>query len=307
MKNRLIIIFTFTLISFVSNAQRKIFNGKIKMSISITSKTPGISGEDWMHFCLFDDTMYFDYSGINTKYWSSEQTVYALNNKKISFAKFKGIDTLFDKSNDTPRTYLDKGVNNIDQVDSLIYGYKCLRSTIISDNNKIERVYLDTSIFENGELISMNFIKETPFYIITEKAINVVEQNIDSKEFNLPDLPKRDLNYSSVYEIPSFEGNIKGWNNYLNKNLRANLGSRYIKLPKGEAFARESVFIIMAIDKHGSVIKSAALNEKHVHPKLAKEALRVLNESPLWMPAKFDGREIPFLLAQRVTFQVNAE
>jgi len=279
------------------------------MSVSITSKTPGISGEDWMHYCFFGDTINLNYSGFNFINTSSENTIYVLNsnNKKVIYNKVKGIDTLFDKTNDTTKSYDEKDEKFTTNIDSLVNGYKCLKSVIVSDNKKEERVYLDTTVYENGKLITLNYTEENPFYILSEKVISISEEDIDKKIFELPNLPIRKWNPNSVCVYPNFEGSVKEWTNYLSENLRGNLGRRYIKIPEGDTTAKETVNVYFAIDKHGSIAKTVALNAKYIHPKLVKEALRVLNESPLWFPGTFNGKEIPFIFKQNIIFQVKVE
>jgi len=92
--------------------------------------------------------------------------------------------------------------------------------------------------------------------------------------------------YVVVQRAASFPGGLLRWQKYLQTNLNADLGARYLKVPKGQKEVQQSVMVNFLIDEHGIVSEAFAENAKDVHPKLAAEAIRVLQSSPRWIPAQ---------------------
>jgi hypothetical protein len=90
-----------------------------------------------------------------------------------------------------------------------------------------------------------------------------------------------------VVQIESeFPGGQAGWAKYLQANLNADLGSKTIKVPKGQTSAKVSVLVSFIVDEEGNISDISVDNAKDVPAKLAKEAMRVIKEGPRWIPAK---------------------
>ncbi|TMI78108.1 MAG: TonB family protein, partial [Bacteroidetes bacterium] len=98
-----------------------------------------------------------------------------------------------------------------------------------------------------------------------------------------------------------------GWTKYLQMNLNGQLASKYLRIPKGEQSVSQQVMVKFLINEYGKVSNVEVLNKKEVHPKLAEEAVRVLNESPPWKPATFLGERTIFWLQMPITFEVDKQ
>jgi hypothetical protein len=88
-------------------------------------------------------------------------------------------------------------------------------------------------------------------------------------------------------KAPEFRGGIAGWTNYLEKNLNTELGSRYIKVKKPDTSGRQTIVVNFTVSPIGVVSAVTAEPNKENHPKLVAEAVRVVSESPRWVPAVF--------------------
>ena len=96
-----------------------------------------------------------------------------------------------------------------------------------------------------------------------------------------------------------------GWLNYLTNNIDGSIGAKYIKIPKGEKQASQSVMVRFMVNERGVVINAGVLNKNEVHSKLAEEALRVVTSSPPWTPAILYGEKIIYWQKQEITFQAS--
>lgn len=93
-------------------------------------------------------------------------------------------------------------------------------------------------------------------------------------------------------QIPaSFLGGVNGWLKYMQTNLNADLGSKYIKLPKGQKEARQSVLVSFTVKANGYIDSVYTENTESVHKKLVAEAIRVIKDGPKWIPAQMETFE----------------
>jgi hypothetical protein len=130
-------------------------------------------------------------------------------------------------------------------------------------------------------------------------------QKYDSTEKKLIDslLPDYDLQQVDsighsffVIQYPAgFRGGIKGWTAYLEKNLNRDLGSKYIKIRKGDTLVKQTVVVTFTVQPSGLISDVAAeppVKGEDLHPKIAAEAIRVVAEGPRWEPALQETFEI---------------
>jgi hypothetical protein len=96
-----------------------------------------------------------------------------------------------------------------------------------------------------------------------------------------------------------------GWIKYLNSNLDASVGAKYIKIQKGEKEASQTVMVRFMVNDRGVVMNAEVVNKKEVHSKLADEALRVVASSPPWIPATIYGEITVYWQTQPIVFQAN--
>jgi protein TonB len=103
-----------------------------------------------------------------------------------------------------------------------------------------------------------------------------------------------------------FHGGIEGWKKYIETNLDASL-AKYIKLKKGQKLGQQTVKVQFLVDKTGKVSNVEVVNKDEIHPKLAKEALRVIKEGPDWEPAEQNGKKVLYQATQYITWQAEQE
>jgi periplasmic protein TonB len=112
--------------------------------------------------------------------------------------------------------------------------------------------------------------------------------------------------FTKVEQEAMFPGGGAAWLKHLQTNLKAELGGKYIALPKGVREATQTVIIKFIVDTEGNILHPQLANDG-VHPKLVKEAIRVITAGPRWIPAKQNGRNVNFQTEQRITFAVRSD
>ena len=82
----------------------------------------------------------------------------------------------------------------------------------------------------------------------------------------------------------SARGGLKGWNEYLSKEL---------VYPKSARKSREEgiVYLIFFVNEIGKITEAYSMNDRYISPDLVEEALRAVKEYPYyWTPATFNGK-----------------
>ena len=113
--------------------------------------------------------------------------------------------------------------------------------------------------------------------------------------------------FTRVEKEATFPGGLEGWKRYLEKNLRAELAAKYIKLKKRELSAKQTVYVQFKVDKEGKISEVRAINNTNqtpVHPALIEEAVRVIKEGPNWIPAEQNNKKVTYQAIQNITFMV---
>lgn len=113
--------------------------------------------------------------------------------------------------------------------------------------------------------------------------------------------------FTSVQVEAYFPGGLSAWRRYLEQNLKTELGSKYIKIPKGQKSARQTVVVSFVVDVDGSISDVKADNENEVHPKIAAESVRVIRSGPNWVPAQLNGKKVKYRQKQTITWVVDEE
>lgn len=130
---------------------------------------------------------------------------------------------------------------------------------------------------------------------INDKSATIYPENDSTKVF-------------TVVQVPAmFPGGLPGWTKYLKSNLNVDLGARYVKIPKGVKEVKQIVKVQFLVDTLGKISNILVLNPNEVHPKLAKEAIRVIKEGPDWSPAKQNGKKVTYRHTQTVTWVISQE
>jgi protein TonB len=111
----------------------------------------------------------------------------------------------------------------------------------------------------------------------------------------------------TVVQVESeFPGGRQSWIQYLQKNLNADLGAKYIPIAKREKTAKQTVMVVFIVDKAGNIsnVQAEGIN---AHPKLIEEAIRVIKEGPNWTPAVQNGRNVTSRKRQAITWVASKE
>jgi len=317
-----VIIFFLTNISFViAHAQQKDFEGIISYKTDLRSKSDIISERALKNVIgLGNDVTVFIKRG-NYKQITGRSVSYYLTKDQRAYLKYNGIDTLYyiDYSSDTT------AVTNVSRSNEKrnIAGFECSLLTIqlgdatkryyyapalhmsadYDKNNKIDRY--DVFAKETSSLY-LALYEETKTFSLAQTCTKLQQAPVDDSVFVLPKLPQKKFSYDEMVVPPEFN-RAGGWTKYLQANLNSQVASKYLKIPKGEQSASQQVLVMFLINEYGKVSNAEVLNKKEVHPKLAEEALRVLNESPLWKPATFLGEKTIFWLKMPITFEVDKQ
>ena len=112
--------------------------------------------------------------------------------------------------------------------------------------------------------------------------------------------------FKTVQIEAKFPGGIKAWTNYLQTNLKSELGAKYLKPKRGETL-RQTAIVSFLVDKEGNISEVQILNPDEVHSKLAAETIRVIKEGPKWVPAVQNGKKVIYRQKQSVTWEVVRE
>jgi hypothetical protein len=297
-------------------AQQKEFEGTIVYKVDVRSKTEGFSDRDWKRVLLFGDSVTVAIKQGNYKQSSELAETYSIYKDKRAYVRLKGIDTLYylDYSFDTST------VTGVEKPEGkkTIAGLEC-KPIIIRTGKSVKTYYYAPALYMNPEYDKDNRIgrydvfanetsslplslnDENDAYSLIQNCTRWQEKKIDENIFTLPPLPQKQFSYEALWTPPRFRGS--SWTKYLQANIKAELGAKYIKIPKGESSATQMVNVSFVIDSKGKVINTKVLNKEEVHPKLAEEALRVVSESPLWTPSNLLGEKIAYRLTQPIIFQ----
>jgi len=106
---------------------------------------------------------------------------------------------------------------------------------------------------------------------------------------------KEDTLFLYCEKTPLFGGGTTLLNDYLRDHV--------IYPPEAEqAGIHGNVYVQFIVDKEG-IVKNAQVKYS-AHPVLAKEALRVVTGMEDWQPARFKGRDVPFVLNLPISFKL---
>lgn len=297
-------------------AQKQNFEGLIVYKNSITSKVEGISESDWENFLVTGKSTSVLIKNGNYKQVSDVLETYYITKDQKAYLQYKGIDTLYfiNYSKDTStviaveKPKLNKQISGLD-CNTIIIKTPTSTSTYLyspqlymnPEYNKENRIGNHDVFAKETSSLFLSLNEETNFYTSQQECTSWKEQPIADSVFALPQLPMKEFSYYDICIEPVFKRS-GGWAKYLQTNINAEIGSKYVKIPRGEAEAIETVLVNFVIDPKGKVLNAQVLNKKEVHPRIATEALRVVNESPIWRPASFFGKTILYLYTQPVSF-----
>lgn len=307
------------ILSIVTSAQQKDYEGMLEYSSIVKSKEEGISDKLMQKILGTGEKSVMYIKGGNYKLTSGlSETWYIFLDKK-AYTKFNGIDTLFyqDYSADTNAVFkLSKPVEQKN-----IAGYSC--NTLILETGELNKQYFYApELYKDPTFDLENKIDRYDVYARETSSIWLA-QKVESKNFSLfsecikvnpgpiadsvfvlPDLPIKTISLSSLMKEPEF---IRpgGWNKYISTNINIDLASKYIKLSKNQQQAIKTIMVSFRISENGTVSDVAIENKGEAHKKLEEEAIRIVSESPKWRPASIMGEKISFMMKQPITFAIS--
>lgn len=249
--------------------------------------------------------------------------VYTIRKDKKIYFKFRKLDTLYymDFSAYTSRiiSYSKKDSN------FRINNYPCKVYTLTTTNSTT-RYYYTSSLRENPEFskditvgqwnlysqqteggISLWSHTDYSFAAETDSCIRVEEKKVDDHLFDLPVLPQKKFEPSEMFLRPHFSGKDAAWLKYLQNNLDSKLAAKYVKISKCQSEASVKVLVEFVVSEDGSLSNLHVVNKADVNPRLAEEAMRVIRDSPRWVPAMFFGEKITTSIQQPILFKVERE
>ena len=92
--------------------------------------------------------------------------------------------------------------------------------------------------------------------------------------------------FTFVEKESEFRGGNDAWSKYLLRSLDPKVTTKYIKIKKGEKSATQQVKVVFLVDESGTASDVKVINRDEVHPKVAAESIRIIQESPRWLPAQ---------------------
>lgn len=99
-----------------------------------------------------------------------------------------------------------------------------------------------------------------------------------------------------VDEYPEFEGGMKGWAKYIQRNLRYPYAAQ-------ELNTQGKVFISFVVEKDGSITNVTLV--KGIGSGCDEEAMKVIKKSPIWKPGKNKGTPVRVRYNMPITFSLS--
>ncbi|HMR18046.1 MAG TPA: energy transducer TonB [Sphingobacterium sp.] len=101
---------------------------------------------------------------------------------------------------------------------------------------------------------------------------------------------------------PQFRGGSIGWQRFLQNNLDIREAIRAIDSTAYVEYGlRQTALLEFTICEDGKVCEIVITNKHNISPEFAKEALRVMNHSPKWIPAQANGQPVRTRIRQSIT------
>ena len=318
MRRMMITLFFVVYCSTVLHAQQKDFEGSIAYHVNFTSKVEGVSALAWKNLMFSGDSLIMVFKGANAVGTTGSITYYYRPDKQKLYMKIKGIDTLFYLDYHSDTTTVKSITKNADQ--KKVAGYNCKSITMVTGMHTMKYFYAP-DLYRNpdydkdykiggGDVLSREIasiwlegFERFNYFDIQQTCYRVQPSAVNDNIFILPDLPEKVFSMSSIKKEAQFPGKENGWIRYIQTNLKGELAAKYVKIPKGETTALQTVVVDFMISDQGLPVNIIVLNKDEVHSKLAAEAVRVIAESPVWKPATVLGGKTIFHGTQSITFQ----
>ena len=126
-----------------------------------------------------------------------------------------------------------------------------------------------------------------PGFSQTELPVNILhfdDSTLSSFQYYQKD--SIDKKFTFVEKESEFRGGNTAWIKFLLKSVNPEVTTKYIKIKRGEKTATQQAKVVFLIDASGNPSDIKVINRDEVHPKIAAEAIRIIQESPKWIPAQ---------------------
>lgn len=151
-------------------------------------------------------------------------------------------------------------------------------------NDELKEVKID--------VVNQDGIKD--LNIAVPPVIDQGKEIIEEKKVVEPEI------YEKVEVEAQFPGGPKAWENFLRRNLDAN-----VPVDNGAPGGRYTVYIQFVVDKEGNVSDLKPITSHGFG--MEQEAMRVLKKATKWTPANQNGRAVKAYRKQPITFVVEQE
>ena len=150
------------------------------------------------------------------------------------------------------------------------------------------------------------------FICMLELVVTCISQNNESTTIKKDSINKSKQNdtaklFTVILVPPTFKGGAEGWRDYLQANLNTEIGTKYVKIPRGQKQVRQTAIVSFIIDTLGRTSQITLENLSEIHPKLAAESIRVIKDGPLWIPATQNGKKVIYRHIQNITWLISKE
>jgi hypothetical protein len=296
------------------------FQGKLIYQVAVKSKVDDLSDKDAHKVLTIGDVLTVTMKDGNYKFSTEYADTYVIKNDRKEYIKFRKIDTVFYLDFDSDTADVTGIIRNNAVVS--IGGHPCKGITI--ETSKLARQYFystqwytdpeddrhntiaqaDVYAHETGGALKLWIRTDYPYATETDSCVGIERQPVNDRIFRLPDLPISALFSAPRIIFPRYPGGNQAWQDFLDSTLNSKLAERYVKVPKGEKEAWETVIVEFVVAEDGSLSDFHVVNPDEVNAKLADEALRVMRLSRKWLPATFYGEKVKWTYQQGVEFRV---
>ena len=156
---------------------------------------------------------------------------------------------------------------------------------------------------QNGETVSTSYLLPIIFKVQSDS----LSQSENNLILNIVDGDNVEVPFSTVQNVPIFPGCDKG-NNEARRKCMSEKITKFVQRKFNTDLAgdlglsgRQRISVIFKIDKNGDVV---GVRARAPHPRLVKEATRVVNLLPKMKPGKQRGKAVVVPYSLPIIFQV---
>ena len=299
--------------------QQKDFEGIIFYKTTVKSTSELISEKVIRNMLGVGNEMTVWIKQGNYRQNSGLSDMYYINKNQRLYIKFRNLDTLYFLDYSSDSSTVTRVLKSEEK--RTIAGFECKLLTV-QQGEATYKYYYAPALYMNAEYdknntlsrydvfaketssLYLEYEQETKSYNFSQTCTRLQQTVIPDSIFKLPRLPQKKFSPDELTMPPEFTRS-GGWTKYLQTSTDSEVGSKFLKISKRDEMATQTVMVKFLLNEYGRVAYAEVENKKEVHPKLAEEALRVVNASPPWKPATiYGGEKAVYWLKVPITFQV---